>query len=205
MNKKSLIRKFDRQSARYEESTRKRMLGAWRSRLLEDVNGEVLEIAVGAGANFPYYNMDRVRLTAADFSPMMLQRASRIADELGIQVQFIESDIETLDFPDHSFDCVVSTLSLCGYDDPVRVLSSIRRWVKPGGRVYLLEHGLGSNILLKSAQYVANPFARQMSGCNWNRNIIQIVNQSGLRIQRMERYWSGMMYLIWAESVQAAK
>ncbi|MCJ8014940.1 class I SAM-dependent methyltransferase [Paenibacillus sp. KQZ6P-2] len=198
MDKQKLIRKFDKQSAMYEESTRKRMMGKWRKKLLQGVQGDVLEIAVGAGANFPYYEMDKVRLTAVDFSPMMLQRARRIANELHMQVHFIESDIEALDFQEHSFDCVVSTLSLCGYDDPEQVLRNISRWCKPGGRVYLLEHGLGKNPVLKSAQRLLNPVARKMSGCHWNRNIEQLVTSSGLRIERMERYWNGMIHLIWA-------
>ena len=201
MNKQKLIKKFDKQSAIYEENTRKRMMGAWRKRLLEGIQGDVLEIAVGAGANFPYYDMDRVRLSAADFSPMMLQRARRIADELNLQVTLIESDIETLDFPAHSFDCVVSTLSLCGYDDPEQVLRNISRWCKPDGHVYLLEHGLGRNPFLKSAQRLLNPVAHKISGCNWNRDIEQIVRNSGLQIEHMERYWNGMIHLIWARSV----
>lgn len=50
MDKQKLIRKFDKQSAMYEENTRKRMWGAWRRQLLQNVEGDVLEIAVGAGA-----------------------------------------------------------------------------------------------------------------------------------------------------------
>ncbi|MWV43033.1 methyltransferase domain-containing protein [Paenibacillus sp. HJL G12] len=200
MNKQKLIKKFDKQSAKYEESTRKRMLGVWRNRLLQGVQGDVLEIAVGAGANFHIYDMDKVRLTAADFSPMMLQRARRLAEEMHFQVHFIECDIEALDFPEHSFDCVVSTLSLCGYEDPEMVLRNISKWCKPGGRVFLLEHGLGKNPLLKSAQRLLNPVARKMSGCHWDRNIEQIVQRSELKIERIERYWNGMVHLIWARS-----
>lgn len=198
MEKQRLIRKFDKQSAIYEENTRRRMMGAWRKQLLQDVSGNVLEIAVGAGANFPYYDMGRMRLTAVDFSPMMLQRARRIAGEMDIKADFIESDIEDLDFPPQSFDCVVSTLSLCGYEDPVRVLRNMKKWSKPGGRIYLLEHGLGKNPALKTALRLANPIARRMSGCHWNRNIESLVLDSGLRIERMERHWGGMIYLIWA-------
>jgi ubiquinone/menaquinone biosynthesis C-methylase UbiE len=200
MSKQKLIKKFDKQSAMYEESVRKKMLGHWRQRLVNDVRGDVLEIAVGAGANFPYYDMNQVMLTAADFSPMMLKRAARIADEMNIEVNLIESDIETLNFPEHSFDCIVSTLSLCGYDNPEQVLHNVSRWCRPGGQVCLLEHGLGGNLLLKSAQHLVNPLARKISGCNWNRDIVQIVQNSGLRIERMEQHWGGMIYLIWARA-----
>ncbi|MGV7660190.1 class I SAM-dependent methyltransferase, partial [Mycobacterium kansasii] len=75
MNKQSLIRKFNKQAAIYERNTRQRRLGEWRQRLLEDVEGSVLEVAVGAGANFPFYPRDKVNVTAVDFSPEMLSRA----------------------------------------------------------------------------------------------------------------------------------
>ncbi|AZS15760.1 class I SAM-dependent methyltransferase [Paenibacillus lutimineralis] len=200
MNKQKLIRKFDKQSALYEENTRKRMLKEWRQHLIEGIYGDVLEIAVGTGANFPYYDMTSVRLTAADFSPMMLKRAAGIADELQMQVNFIESDIEKLQLPGQSFDGIVSTLSLCGYDDPVQVLRNIKRWCRPGGQIRLMEHGLGSNILLQSAQHVVNPIARKISGCHWNRDIVQMVKDSSLQIERMERHWGGMIHLIWART-----
>lgn len=200
MEKQKLIRKFDKQSAMYEQNTRKRMLGEWRKKLLQGVSGNVLEIAVGAGANFPFYDMDHMRLTAVDFSPVMLQRARRIAEELHIEVDLAESDIETLDFPPDSFDCIVSTLSLCGYDDPAKVLRKMRKWSKPDGRIYLMEHGLGNNPFLKSAQRLVNPVARRMSGCHWNRDIERLVLDSGLRVERMERYWGGMIHLIWARA-----
>jgi len=200
MDQQKLIRKFDKQSAQYEENTRKRMLKEWRQRLIEDVSGDVLEIAVGTGANFPYYDMTKVRLTAADFSPMMLKRAAVIADELRLQVNFIESDIEKLVLPEQSFDYVVSTLSLCGYDNPADVLRNIKRWCRPDGRICLMEHGLGNNIMLKSAQHMLNPIARKISGCHWNRNIVQMVKDSGLQIEQMEQHWGGMIHLIWARA-----
>ncbi|NWL86780.1 class I SAM-dependent methyltransferase [Paenibacillus sp. 79R4] len=198
MDKQKLIRKFDKQSVLYEEHTRKRMLKEWRQQIIENIHGDVLEIAVGTGANFPYYDMARIHLTAADFSPMMLRRAAEIADELQMQVHFIESDIEKLQLPEQSFDAIVSTLSLCGYDDPVQVLRNLKRWCRPGGQIRLMEHGLGGNLILRSAQRVVNPIARQISGCHWNRDIIQMVKGSGLQIERMERHMGGMIYLIWA-------
>ncbi|MDN4594761.1 class I SAM-dependent methyltransferase [Polycladomyces subterraneus] len=39
-----------------------------------------------------------MRITAVDFSPEMLKRARKAADEYGIEVAFIQSDVETLTF-----------------------------------------------------------------------------------------------------------
>lgn len=200
MNKKSLIRKFNKQAAIYERNTRQRRLGEWRQRLLQDVEGNVLEVAVGAGANFPFYQRDKVNVTAVDFSPEMLSRARRMASELGIRAHFLERDIETLELPERSYDCVVSTLSLCGYEDPVRALNKINRWAKPGGRVYLLEHGMSTNRFLGTMQHLINPAARRISGCHYNRDMIHIANASELNIVKTERYWNGIVHLIWAQA-----
>jgi ubiquinone/menaquinone biosynthesis C-methylase UbiE len=200
VNKNSLIRKFNKQAARYERNTRQRSLGEWRQRLLQDVEGHVLEVAVGAGANFPFYNRSKVDVTAVDFSPEMLSRARQMTSELGIQATFQEQDIEMLELPERSFDCVVSTLSLCGYKDPVKALNQINRWAKPGGRIYLLEHGMSTNRLLGYAQHLLNPAARRISGCHYNRDMIEIVDASALKVVKTERYWNGIIHLIWAQA-----
>ncbi|UNK19176.1 class I SAM-dependent methyltransferase [Paenibacillus sp. N3/727] len=200
MNKDTLVRKFNKQASMYERNSRQRMLGMWRSRLLQDVHGKVLEVAVGAGANFPYYNRDTVDLTAVDFSPEMLNSARRMALELQLEVSFQEQDIETLELPERSFDCVVSTLSLCGYDDPLAVLNKMNRWCRPGGRICLLEHGISSNRLLGFTQHLVNPVARRISGCHFNRDMLQIVHDSEVEVVNTERYYGGMIHLIWAVS-----
>jgi ubiquinone/menaquinone biosynthesis C-methylase UbiE len=48
----------------------------WRRRLLQEVEGKVLELAVGAGANFPFYPQD-VDITAVDFSQQILIRPNK--------------------------------------------------------------------------------------------------------------------------------
>ncbi|GAB6928660.1 class I SAM-dependent methyltransferase [Paenibacillus sp. JCM 10914] len=200
MNKRALIRKFDKQAAMYERNSRQRSLGVWRQRLLQDVEGHVLEVAVGAGANFPFYDKDRVHITAVDFSPEMLRRAGQLASELGIAAIFHEHDIESLELPERSFDALVSTLSLCGYKDPAAALNKMNRWVKPGGRIYLLEHGLSANRLLRSAQHVVNPLARRISGCHYNRDMMRLVENSPLALIKSERHWNGIIHLIWAQA-----
>jgi len=79
MNKETLIRKFDKQAAMYDNKRRRLELGAYRRRLLHVAEGRVLELGVGAGANFPFYAPD-VELTAVDFSPAMLAAAKTAND-----------------------------------------------------------------------------------------------------------------------------
>lgn len=198
MNGNDLIKKFDRQARMYEKRRKRQDLKAWRQKLLQTAKGAVLEVAVGAGANFPYYH-SHVEVTAVDFSPEMLKRAKEAAREYGIKADFIQADVESLAFAPDSFDTVVSTLSLCGYKDPMRMLRQFNRWCKKDGNILLMEHGISSNIVIASLQNALDPFAYRMAGCHQNRDMIHIIRSSGLRIEQVERYWMGMVHLVWAK------
>lgn len=197
MNREKLIRKFDRQSDLYVVRRKKQTERQWRERLIRDASGRILEVAVGAGANFPYYPPG-TDLTAADFSPGMLDKARAAAADYGLHPTFIHADVESLDFADHAFDTIVSTLSFCGYDDPTRVLKLFNRWCKPGGRILMMEHGISSSRIVGLMQKGVNPLFKRMVGCNLDRDIVGIV-RSQLVIEKMEAHMIGAVRLIWAK------
>lgn len=157
----------------------------------------MLELAVGAGANFPFYPPG-IKITAADFSEPMLEKAKRAAKHHHIHGVFVCSDIEDLNFPDHSFDTIVSTLSFCSYENPLRVLDKISRWCRPDGQILFMEHGISSNPALSIALKALNPLLFRVYGCHHTRNIPGLIRESGLRINRSESYWLNMVHLIWA-------
>src|SRR5438552_3105525 len=105
--------------------------------------GDVLEVAIGTGRNLPFYSPN-VRLTAIEFSPAMLEIASRRAAELGRPVDLRLGDAQALDLPDAAVDTVVCTLSLCGIPDERRALREMKRVLRPGGRLILLDHIVAS-------------------------------------------------------------
>ncbi|MEA3439471.1 MAG: class I SAM-dependent methyltransferase [Chloroflexota bacterium] len=82
---------------------------SWRRRLWPLVQGpDVLEVGVGTGKNMPYYPHD-IRITAIDLAPGMLERARIRAQELELDVDLGLGDVQSLDFPDASFNTVVAT------------------------------------------------------------------------------------------------
>jgi ubiquinone/menaquinone biosynthesis C-methylase UbiE len=198
MNRADLIKKFDKQARWYEKRWMQQAQKEWRQKLLFSAGGNVLEVAVGAGANFSFYPPG-VRITAIDFSPEMLKRAKNAADEYEIEVEFIQSDVETLTFPPNSFDTVVSTLSLCGYDDPVGVFNRFSRWCRKDGRILLMEHGLSSNPFLSFLQKALNPLAYRLVGCHQNRDMMNLIRSSDLVVEKMESHWAGVVHLVWAK------
>ncbi|WP_252989890.1 class I SAM-dependent methyltransferase [Brevibacillus panacihumi] len=199
LNKADLIKKFNKQAPMYERNRKAHALGPWRSRLLRSARGKILEAAVGAGANFPFYKKDLVEeIMAVDFSPEMLRKAKAASQELGIPATFMESDMDDLSFPPDTFDTIVSTLSLCSYADPLLVLNQFNRWCRKSGSILLLEHGLSSNSLLAFAQKRLEPVLYRFSGCHHDRDMMRIIESSELEIVSVQHYWAGCMHLVWA-------
>ncbi|MFS0614210.1 class I SAM-dependent methyltransferase [Lederbergia ruris] len=197
MDKSKQIRKFNKQARMYEKQRKMNSLGDWRRQLLRQAEGKVLELTVGAGANFAYYSTN-VQVTAVDFSPDMLVQAKYVAIEQEVPTEFILSDIEKLEFSKSAFDTIVSTLSFCGYEDPGQMFNQLSRWCKPQGKVLLIEQGLSFNPVLGFIQKVIDPVHYKLIGCHQKRDMLRLIRDSDLQIQKVEQHWKGIVHLIWA-------
>jgi ubiquinone/menaquinone biosynthesis C-methylase UbiE len=78
-----------------------------------------------------------------DASPQMLARAVKKARKAGLGVDFRNAAAEALPFRDSQFDVVLSTLMLHHLPGKVReqCVQEIRRVLKPGGRVLIIDFG----------------------------------------------------------------
>lgn len=196
MEKERQRRIFDKQAAQYDKRREDRQQRKWREKLIGSAEGDVLEIAVGAGANFPYYPSG-VTITATDFSEAMLDKARKAAANYQLNASFICSDTEELKFPEYSFDTVISTLSICSYQNPMMVLRSMRRWCKPGGKLLLMEHGISSKAFVSAVQKTLNPLLYRFTGCHQTRSIMDMIRGADIKIEREESYWLDMVHIVW--------
>lgn len=174
-----------------------------RQNLLREATGDVLECGVGTGLNLQFYNTTNLRsFTAIDLSPGMLAQAQRKATSLQFPPQalhFSQADVAQLPFDDSSFDCVVDTFSLCVFPDPAAALQSMARVVRPGGKVLLLEHSRSTSPVLGWYQDVtAGPVAALGKGCVWNQDVLKLVKNAGLRIERVEPHLGDLVLSITA-------
>lgn len=82
-------------------------------------------------------------VVGVDPSPEMIERATRKAARAGLDVRFERAVAEALPFPDAHFDVVLSTLMLHHLPRPARqqCAREIRRVLKPGGRVMVVDFG----------------------------------------------------------------
>jgi len=99
--------------------------------------GDGLEIGSGTG----YFSLNLVqlgvveRLTATDISPGMLERLATTAEELGLDVETVETEAEVLPFEDESFDLVFGHAVLHHIPDLEQAFAEFRRVLRPGGAI----------------------------------------------------------------------
>lgn len=156
----------------------------WRRELLARVRGKVLEVGVGTGKNFPYYP-EGVDVTGIDIADKMLIRARLRADNLGFPIHLLEGDVQSLPFPENSFDTAVATFVFCSVPDPVLGLKELGRVVVPDGEILLLEHVRIDKPVIGFMMDIMNPFFLNFIGPNINRRTVENVRKAGLRIEKI--------------------
>lgn len=100
----------------------------------------VLEVGIGTGLNLPLYP-PLCRLTGIDISQDMLDKAVERVQTLAMpNVTLKVMDALAMDFGDNEFDRALATYTISAVPDPVAVLREMRRVVKPGGLIVVLNH-----------------------------------------------------------------
>lgn len=154
-------------------------LGATRADLLGGITGTVAEIGGGTGANLPHYRAaDRVVIGEPDD-----EMRARLGDKLGrarVPVAISADSADRIEAPDDSFDAVVSTLVLCTVPDPSAALAETRRVLRPGGRLYFLEHVRGHDDDVIRKKERIEPFWSWLAlGCHVTRDTVGLLESEG--------------------------
>ncbi|WP_240451980.1 class I SAM-dependent methyltransferase [Halostella salina] len=167
-------------------------VGGYRERQFGDAEGRVLDVACGTGTNFPYLP-GTVDLVGVDISPEMLAGArDRLAD-LELDGTVRRMDAQNLDFPDDSFDTVISALSTCTFPDPVAALREMERVCDPDGRILLVEHGRSSVGPVARFQEWRADAHYETAGCRWTQEPLAVVDEAGLTVRRADSGFLGMI------------
>lgn len=128
----------------------------------------VLEVGIGTGLNLPLYSAD-CHLTGIDLSQEMLDKAVERVETLAMPtVRLKVMDATSMDFGDNEFDKAVATYTISAVPDPVAVLREMRRVVKPGGTIVLLNHFRSEGRLAGRLEDLVAPVCTRLG---WKSNL----------------------------------
>jgi ubiquinone/menaquinone biosynthesis C-methylase UbiE len=183
-------RSWAKQAPKYDKSIgffERRVFGpGHRSWACGKAEGETLEVAVGTGLNLPLYGSS-VSLTGIDLSPEMLAIARRRAAELDPDFRLEEGDAHALAFPENTFDTVISTYSLCNIPDPHVAVGEMKRVLRPGGKLILVDHIRSGFKPVFWAQKLIEVFTIRVDGDHMTRRPLEQVREHGFTVLERER------------------
>lgn len=121
-------------------------LKAQKNVLFKEVNmlpeGNLLEIGVGTGTHLRKYK--RHKIVGIDTSASMLKIARK---QTSPNIELVQMDGMALSYDNERFDYVVLSHVIAVVDDPEKLLEEVLRVLKPGGKVYILNHFTPNNWL----------------------------------------------------------
>lgn len=196
---------YDRFAAGYDRNMRP--LERWglarlRARALAEVapalaqghdGGRLLEVGAGTGGNFPFYP-EGARAACAEPSREMLLRAAGKPERPAGSL-LVRAFAERLPFAGGAFDAALATLVFCSVESPAAGLGELRRVVRAGGRVVLLEH-VRPGGLLGYAFDALSLLTVALMDDHFNRRTADEARRAGLEVLKVEGHLRGVVQLI---------
>jgi phosphatidylethanolamine/phosphatidyl-N-methylethanolamine N-methyltransferase len=139
----------------------------------------MLEVVIGTGLNLPLYPAT-CRLTGIDLSQEMLDKAVERVQTLTMpNVTLKVMDATSMDFGDDEFDRALATYTISAVPDPIAVLREMRRVVKPGGIIVILNHFRSER---RSTGFLEDMVAPVCTRLGWKSNLAMppLLEQVGL-------------------------
>jgi phosphatidylethanolamine/phosphatidyl-N-methylethanolamine N-methyltransferase len=146
----------------------------------------ILEVGIGTGLNLPLYP-PTCRLTGIDLSQEMLDKAIERVQELAMPgVTLKVMDATAMDFADNEFDKAVATYTISAVPDPVAVLREMRRVVKPGGTLVILNHFRSERRLTGWIEDMVAPVCTRL-GWKSNLPLTPLLREVGLEAEEITK------------------
>ncbi len=149
-------------------------------------NDVTLEVGIGTGLNLPLYP-PTCRLIGIDLSQEMLDKAVERVQTLAMpNVTLKVMDATALDFAENEFDKALATYTISAVPDPVAVLREMRRVVKPGGVIVILNHFRSERKLTGHLEDLVAPVCTRL-GWKSNLSMNPLLAQVGLTPEQVTK------------------
>ena len=188
---------YDRLASRYDRAIaplERLMLARLRAEtlaLLPEAS-RVLEVGAGTGLNFPFYP-EGSHGVASELSCEMLKVAR--GKKRPESVHLLQNSAERLPFPDATFDAAFATLVFCSVASPPEAFKELRRVVRPGGTIALLEHVRPKGIM----GYIFDGLSLltvALFDDHFNRRTADEASRAGFELLKVERRLLGIINII---------
>jgi ubiquinone/menaquinone biosynthesis C-methylase UbiE len=167
------------------------------------IDGEVLEVAIGTGRNMPFYPAG-VRVTGVELTPEMLALARERAEELGADVDLRLGDAQQLEFDDASFDTVLITFGLCTIPDDRAAIAEAFRVLRPGGKLVAIEHVRSPVGAVRGGEKLLEPLFLRFAADHLTRDPLDHLASVGFEVEHVERSkWGIVERLVARKPAQA--
>lgn len=174
----------------YDPMTRaleRSVLAPHRAELLGPLQGVVLDVGAGTGANLAHLS-SAAHVIATEPDPRMRRQAVAKLPAASGSVELLDARAESLPLSDASVDAVVATCVLCTVADPELALTEARRVLRPSGRLCVLEHVRGTGELARWQDRITPMWRLVMGGCHPNRDIETAISRAGFRTEQVQRF-----------------
>jgi ubiquinone/menaquinone biosynthesis C-methylase UbiE len=158
----------------------------YRRRAVGAARGRILEIGVGSGLNLPLYAPGS-HVVGLDPSGKLLSMAREVTADRAQSIELIEGSAESIPLPDHEFDTVVTTWTMCSIPNLPKALAEVRRVLKADGKLVFAEHGRAPEASVVRWQNALTPVWKRIGGgCHLNRPIDQLIAAAGFRVDGLK-------------------
>ena len=178
-----------------------------REKVVPRALGRVLEVGVGSGLNFPFYDSSKVtKVWGLDPSLEMTRMAEQTARALPFEVEFIGLPGDEIPLEGNSVDTVLVTYTLCTIPDTTPALRQMSRVLRQGGELIFCEHGVAPDASVRRWQNRLNPIWKRFGGgCQLNRPIPALIEAGGFRIKSLDTMyipgWRPASFNYWGTAV----
>ncbi len=181
---------FARVYARVAEMSERRGGAEHRRKLLTGLQGRVVEVGAGSGANFQHYPSSVSEVVAVEPEHYLRERAEHAASKAPVSVSVVHDDADHLPGEAQSFDAGIVALVLCTVPDQQSALAELHRVIRPGGELRFYEHVLAHSRWEARFQRFADAtfWPRVAGGCHLGRDTTAAIERAGFQIETFERF-----------------